>query len=185
MPQQNPHPRKNSYLLAYHHWLRRFPFRGLDQISKSGETQGLKLRPTREALQLSRVRVANRMEISERALHLLEHSEGLGTITLGSMKRAAQAMDCELIYFFRPKSQSTLSALVWQSIAPVLLQHPWMKKCRSDRRPQALAGLVDRYFYHPKVRKNLGWNRNNSTAYMVAEYESRDLNRGPQVSKGP
>jgi len=48
--------------------------------------------------------LADRIGISESGLRKLERSEANDTITLGSLRKVAAAMDCELHYVLVPKS---------------------------------------------------------------------------------
>lgn len=61
------------------------------------------LRSIRGALSMSAGTLAKRMGIGERAVRKLEASEKDGTITLATLRRAAEAMNCELQYALVPR----------------------------------------------------------------------------------
>lgn len=61
------------------------------------------LRAVREAVGLTQGTVAARASVKRQSYSQFETAEEKGTITLGSLKRAAEAMDCELVYFVIPK----------------------------------------------------------------------------------
>jgi predicted DNA-binding mobile mystery protein A len=61
------------------------------------------IRNIRSALRMSAAALARRLAIGERAIYKLESSEADETITLGTLRRVAQAMDCELQYALVPK----------------------------------------------------------------------------------
>ena len=51
----------------------------------------------RRALNMSPTQLAKRMNIATSSLHQLERQEALDKISLQSLKKAAEAMDCEFI----------------------------------------------------------------------------------------
>ena len=61
------------------------------------------LRAMREALGMSAVQLARRLGIARQAIHSLEHSEARRTITLASLERVANALDCDLVYAIVPR----------------------------------------------------------------------------------
>jgi predicted DNA-binding mobile mystery protein A len=71
------------------------------------------LRAVRDAIGMTRSKVAERMGISRQSYTALEQAEADRSITLKSLDRAADAMDCEVIYFLVPKQRDggTFAAL--------------------------------------------------------------------------
>jgi len=61
------------------------------------------LRAVREAVGLKQSDVAARIAVRRQSLAQFERSEEKGSIILGSLRRAAGAMDCELVYFVIPR----------------------------------------------------------------------------------
>lgn len=66
----------------------------------------------RRALGMTEAQLAKRMGISQSSLHRLESSEAAGTIGLDSLRRAAEALDCEVAYILVPRAslEATVSA---------------------------------------------------------------------------
>jgi predicted DNA-binding mobile mystery protein A len=62
------------------------------------------LRAVREAIGLSQGRVAERASVKRQSYSQFETAEEKGSISLASLRRAAEAMDCELVYFVVPKA---------------------------------------------------------------------------------
>ena len=60
------------------------------------------VRAIRETLGMTTRQLAERMRISQPTLVKLEKSEAAGTITLGSLERAAQALGCRVVYALVP-----------------------------------------------------------------------------------
>ncbi len=56
----------------------------------------------RQALEMSSYSLAERMKISQPAVIQLEESEKNGTITLSSLRKAAEALDCKIVYALVP-----------------------------------------------------------------------------------
>ena len=61
------------------------------------------LRTIRQALGMSSDTVARRLGISASGLRKLEQAEAADAITLGTLRRAAEALDCELHYVLLPR----------------------------------------------------------------------------------
>jgi predicted DNA-binding mobile mystery protein A len=64
----------------------------------------------RTSLGMTAKQLAERLNIAQATLSNLEKSEAADTISLQSLRRAAQALDCELVYAFVPRK--TLSNMV-------------------------------------------------------------------------
>jgi predicted DNA-binding mobile mystery protein A len=62
------------------------------------------LRAVREAIGLSQARVAERGAVKRQSYAQFEAAEEKGSISVASLRRAAEAMDCELVYFVVPKA---------------------------------------------------------------------------------
>ena len=74
------------------------------------------IQTVRQALLLSTNELAERMNISRAAVSKMELNELKGSISIETLKRTAEALDCELIYVFRPKSKKLFSRLIWDVI---------------------------------------------------------------------
>jgi len=61
------------------------------------------LRAVREALGLTQQQVASKAAVKRQSYAQFEAAEERGSISLGSLRRAAAAMDCELVYFIAPR----------------------------------------------------------------------------------
>jgi len=61
------------------------------------------IRAVREALGMSSVQLAERLGVSKPRITALEKSEIEDTITLATLRRAAAAMKCKLVYAFVPE----------------------------------------------------------------------------------
>lgn len=62
------------------------------------------LRAVRESVDLSQASVAQKLGMSRQAYAELEAAESRGAISLKSLQRAAEALDCELVYFVLPRA---------------------------------------------------------------------------------
>jgi len=61
------------------------------------------VREIRSALGMSAAQLARRLALTRQAVSALEHAEAEGSITLKSLKRAAQALHCDLVYALVPR----------------------------------------------------------------------------------
>jgi predicted DNA-binding mobile mystery protein A len=83
------------------------------------------IRAIREALGMSTVQFARRMNIKQSTATGIEQSEAKGKIELHTLRRAAQALDCTLVYALVPnKPLETMvhdraRAIVLRQLAPI------------------------------------------------------------------
>ncbi|MFY9855731.1 MAG: hypothetical protein WAK26_17820, partial [Terracidiphilus sp.] len=75
----------------------------------AGETEGW-LRAVRQAVGIPVDEVARRMGVCRWEVFRLEKSESASRIMLGTLRRAATALDCELVYALAPR-EGTLEEL--------------------------------------------------------------------------
>ena len=62
------------------------------------------VRAIREALGMTGVQFARRLRVTPQSAEALEKSEANGTIQLKTLRRAAEALDCRLVYALVPNS---------------------------------------------------------------------------------
>lgn len=80
----------------------RIPALRLAQASALKPARGW-LRAVRSVLAFSQEQVAKKISIKRQSYADLEAAEQRGAISLNSLQRAAEAMDCELVYFIVPR----------------------------------------------------------------------------------
>jgi predicted DNA-binding mobile mystery protein A len=68
------------------------------------------VRAVRQAVGMPAEEFALRMGVQEREVYRMERAEAKSRIELGSLRRAAEALDCELIYALTPR-KGTLSEM--------------------------------------------------------------------------
>ena len=61
------------------------------------------LRSARVAQSIKGRELAERLGVSPARVSMMERDEEKGTLTLNSMRKAAEALDCELVYLLIPK----------------------------------------------------------------------------------
>jgi predicted DNA-binding mobile mystery protein A len=62
------------------------------------------VRAVREALGMTGVQFADRLGVSPQAADALQRSEASGTIQLNTLRRAAEVLDCRLVYALVPRT---------------------------------------------------------------------------------
>lgn len=62
------------------------------------------IKAIREALGMTAVQFARRLHVKPQTAEALEKREAAGTIQLNTLRRAAEALDCRLVYALVPKS---------------------------------------------------------------------------------
>ena len=83
----------------------------IQETLKNGSFQSPQIRPNlgwirsiRMALGMSSKQLADRMHVKPPRITELENAEIQGNITLKSLRRAAEALDCEVVYALVPRS---------------------------------------------------------------------------------
>lgn len=71
---------------------------------EQGATATRWIRSVREALGMSGKQLAARLGVEPPRLAVLEKSEASGRVTMLSLRKAATALDCDLVYAFVPKT---------------------------------------------------------------------------------
>ena len=83
------------------------------------------LRQVRQVTGVMASDVASRMKMSEQALFRLERAEKKGTITLKSLRRAADALECDVVYAVVPRERT-----LWSKAVEVGERELWRKRIR-------------------------------------------------------
>lgn len=87
------------------------------QLSSFRQTQLVRpgrgwVRAIREALGMNGRQLAERMGIARSHLSQIENAEARDSISLRSLRRAADALGCDLVYAFVPRDGKTLDGMV-------------------------------------------------------------------------
>ncbi|MEN9635256.1 MAG: hypothetical protein RL077_3660 [Verrucomicrobiota bacterium] len=93
------------------------------------------LRAVREAIGLKQETVAKKIGVTRPSYAELESSEARGSISLSSLARAADAMDCELVYFLVPRDA------IAKTFGELAIRHdPAIKQLHASEHSMALEG---------------------------------------------
>jgi transcriptional regulator with XRE-family HTH domain len=106
---------------------------------------------------ISAENVAAKLEISASGYSKLERMEFEKKISLETLARAAEALDCELIYAIRPKRRMRFSQLIWQKLVGEARLHSWVQRSSRQTKPAAVAMVASRLFNDADFRKRQGW----------------------------
>ncbi len=113
------------------------------------------IRAIRDALGMSGVQLAKRLKVSPQTVEAMEKSEAAGTIQLNTLKRAAEALDCTLVYALIPKTslENTVSNRAHQIATSTLarVSHT-MKLENQDTGSGESEAQIEDYIRHIKDR---------------------------------
>lgn len=73
------------------------------KLPQTGIPRGSWIRTLRSALGMSSAQLGKRMKVSPQFVRKLEKGEAAGTVTLASLRRAAEAMECKVLYALVPE----------------------------------------------------------------------------------
>lgn len=148
---------------AYKLWALRFPGIEIDCALTpflNADKRRDWLRSTRNALMLSLETVAKKLNVSINTYSKMERNEGAMSIKLATLARAADAMDCELVYCIRPKTRQKFSRIVGERLFAEARKSRRVKLAAPDRQAEALVGTALMLLDDTRVRKDHGWQRN-------------------------
>jgi predicted DNA-binding mobile mystery protein A len=77
------------------------PLRDMDALVRPGRGW---IRAIREAIGMTTGQFAKRLGVSQPRIAALERAEAHGVVTLKSLRQAAEALDCDLVYALVPKT---------------------------------------------------------------------------------
>jgi predicted DNA-binding mobile mystery protein A len=113
------------------------------------------IRAIRDALGMSGVQLAKRLKVSPQTVEAMEKSEAAGTIQLNTLKRAAEALDCTLVYALIPRTslENTVKNRARQiaNAALARVSHT-MKLEDQDTGDENLEARIEDYIRHIKDR---------------------------------
>ena len=113
---------------------------------------------TRKAQFLSAQTVADKLNIGRSAYSQLEASEEKGTISLATLAKAAEALNCELVYAIRPKNRKSYASQIWEKLLIRAIKHPWLENCDQRKRGPALARIALETMNNPEFRRQQNWS---------------------------
>lgn len=148
--------------LAFLYWQKNYSHTNADKRIEPFINLNISEQPTnwlktvREALQISAQTVADKMNLTRSGYSYLEKNEEAGSISLQNLKKAAEAMDCELIYAIRPKNRKLFSLQIWQRILPSVFRHPYFKTTRKHK-PFMYGEVATKQFLDTDFRRSQGW----------------------------
>lgn len=117
------------------------------------------LRKARTGLFFSTEQVSKKLNISRAAYCKYEENEKKGSITLATLAKAAEAMDCELVYAIRPKNRLSFSRCVWKKLLAASLKHPSLRSYDPKHRSKSLAAIAVRLMSNPEFKRNLSFSQ--------------------------
>jgi predicted DNA-binding mobile mystery protein A len=113
------------------------------------------IRAIRDALGMSGVQLGKRLKVTPQTVEAMEKSEAAGTIQLNTLKRAAEAMDCTLVYALVPRTslENTVRNRARQIATAALarVSHT-MKLEDQDTRDEDPEPRIEDYIRHIKDR---------------------------------
>jgi predicted DNA-binding mobile mystery protein A len=113
------------------------------------------IRAIRDALGMSGVQLGKRLKVSPQTVEAMEKSETAGTIQLNTLRRAAEALDCTLVYALVPRTslENTVNNRARQIATAALarISHT-MKLEDQDTGDGELEARIEDYIRHIKDR---------------------------------
>lgn len=155
---------EQTRLLAFRKWHMHYVPRDVDLKSERCDW----LRACRKGLLLTTKAVADKLNIKPQSYWEMEERERSGAITLKDLKRAADVMDCEVVYSIRHKSGKSFAQVIWEKLIGRAAETQRVQEARQFEPAWAgrvLASEAIKLFRAAKFRKEMGWSYQKTTLY--------------------
>ncbi len=116
------------------------------------------IRSVRESLFLSAVSLSQKMDLKRTGFQCIEKSEAVGTISLNSLRKAAEAMDCELVYAIIPKDKVTPAEKIWEVLYPLACRTKFVPNVNRSQRMYGIASAARMLMEDQGLRQQQGWS---------------------------
>jgi transcriptional regulator with XRE-family HTH domain len=120
------------------------------------------LKQSREAAFISAEEAARRCGLTRSSYGRIEEREADGNVTLANLAKAAEGLNCELVYAIRPKSRQLFSHQIFKTLVKAVDQHSWLRNCDQRRRAMALAGLAATKMADPEFKRTQNWSQKSN-----------------------
>jgi transcriptional regulator with XRE-family HTH domain len=127
------------------------------KIEANNPVNGHWLEQARKGLLLSAGKLAKKMGISRAAYSKFEKNEEVGTISINSLARCADAMNCEFVYAIRPKEGQLYSKVIWEKILKASAKQIEIRSTPEHMKGFALAAIAREKMQEPKFRRSQNW----------------------------
>lgn len=172
-------PTERELKVARMYWELRRP-QHLDEEVRpflGNRTQHTALRTARIGLCLSTGSVAEKLNMARTNYARLESKEKSSSITLKSLKKAAEAMACEFIYAIVPKQRKTFSDLLWERLLPEAISQMKKRKHMRMMRGFFIGSLVIQQLNSAEFRRAQGL-----TKRLQLSHNPQSETRSPKYS---
>lgn len=102
------------------------------------------LRIVREALGLPLRAIAEKLHVSAQTIHAFERREAAGTLTLANLRKVADALHCEVVYFIVPKDPKVETFTALAATQSGFLEHLLASEHSMQLEDQGVGNINDR-----------------------------------------
>lgn len=143
---------------AFRFWFGTYQHRQIDrEIEKFFNIEPRRdwLQQIRAAQHFTQQEVSDKMNVHKSTYRELELSEHARTITMASLVKAADAMNCEVVYGLRPKTGQKIARQLWEKIVALYQGEHWVQTKPEHLKARALAATARYKLQDPKIKKKL------------------------------
>lgn len=112
------------------------------------------IRAIRDALGMTAKQLARRLQVAQQSVTRIENNELAGAVTIKTMRRVAEALDCVFVYGFVPRS--SLEATLLNQADQVVTQRLARASQTMALEDQALS-LKEKHKMHSQLRSDLAY----------------------------
>jgi transcriptional regulator with XRE-family HTH domain len=146
-------------------WQTRFPVQNFDKAVVPFLTIDLQtdvkrgwLRAARQGTFKSTGQVAEAAGISRAAYSKFERKELEGKVTIETLERLAEALDCEFVYVIRPKKRRRFSEVIWAQLYAAAENHGWIRHAQAHQKGAAIAKIAKDKQTNTEFRRQMNWS---------------------------
>ena len=131
--------------------------------------EGGRVRMTRKALLLSSVEMAKRLGIAPNNYLKFEKNDESGYIQLTSLNKIAAAMDCDFVYFLRPRNRRRYSEILWNRLEATAKEANMYVYANPARRDRILYASAKRTMANPTFARAQKWSQRRMRMFYGSE----------------
>lgn len=110
----------------------------------------------RKGLGLTHSGLAEKMKMARQAVQQMEEREAEAKITVASLKRFADAIECDFVYGFIPRNHNSFAEILTEKTIPFVLKPEPQIPISQTRYSMALAGRIKKFLSLP-IGKGKAW----------------------------
>jgi hypothetical protein len=130
------------------------------------KSENFGLKDARVAQLISTGKVAEKLKVNKSSYIRMEKAAGMGSISLKKLKKAAAAIDCEVVVTVVHKSGKSFSDVLWEKMLADAREKMKTKKHMVSFRSHVLVSVMKNFLQSPEYRRRHGWTERRQMSHL-------------------